>query len=204
MMNKLLFRALLFFAVFSFSGCMPSRFNVEKNYYMVNGIEYGQSLEESELIHAPVNIATVNVSQFDACIAMKRIGFIYRRSATRFETDFYNEFMASPSEMITSNFERTLLLNGFNVIPGLADYSIYGSLNAFFVDFRDSESPKSVIDLNIVTRSNIEQKLVGTKHYFYEHPLDAKTPEAAVEAFNVCLKKILSEFMDDFEKFTSI
>ncbi|AQQ70056.1 hypothetical protein SMSP2_00394 [Limihaloglobus sulfuriphilus] len=201
-MKKSLVTLLISFAVFSLSGCMLGRSTVKKNYYMINGIEYGETQKESGHIHAPLNAVTVNVSQFQISSAMKRNSFIYRRSETKYETDFYNEFMASPSEMITSNFSRILLLNGFNVIPGLSDYSVYGSLNAFYVDFRDPDAPKSVIDLNIVTRSNSDHKPVGTKHYFYQQTAQEKTPEAVVEAFNVCLSRILADFVDDFTEFT--
>ena len=186
-------------AVF-FSGCGFERTNPNKQYYIFDGAEALTVAADKESGSKSHKGMTVQVAPFLINSITNHNGLIYRVSDTMFDIDYYNELITVPSAIVDANFKEALIDAGYAVVSERSDYSVFGTLNALYGDFRDKKHPYAVIDINVVVRSNQLQKMIGTKHYKYEEDIKVRSPEGVVEAYGVCMGKVLSEFLSDFEE----
>jgi hypothetical protein len=131
---------------------------------------------------------------------------VYRTSKSGYESDFYNEFLASPSAMITdimrnwlsaSRLFRRVLDPGSQIDP---THIIEGNITALYGDFRDNSSPKAILEMRIFlleTETGEEPLPIFGKTYTSSIDIESEDPEGLVEALGRCLEGVLSTLESD-------
>ncbi|MGC1480552.1 MAG: hypothetical protein WA771_08605 [Chthoniobacterales bacterium] len=128
-------------------------------------------------------------------------GFLYKVSATQWETDPYNGFLIAPSQMMTSIIRqwisdsqqfRSVAIGGS---PGGQDWVLRFTVTELYGDFQSSFDPKAVISLEMRLFRNTASKLVLVSEGTYERQISvsARTPSALVDSWNAGLREILTE-----------
>jgi hypothetical protein len=129
----------------------------------------------------------------------------YRTDEIRYESDFYNQFMASPAVMIKD--QAQVWLKGSPAIEFVlpADvatnpyYLIDGKVLEFYGDYRKTDQPKAVFKMEwTVSKSDTEGiKVLFQKVYPEAVSIPGTSPRLLVEGWNRTLVKVLSEFEGD-------
>ncbi|MCZ8238823.1 MAG: hypothetical protein O9346_03940 [Leptospiraceae bacterium] len=200
--NKNIFTFIIYFFLFSFSFCISfNKDYPEKKSFL---IEVSPSQESNKPRSLPservIKLRKVNVSN-----KFSDKSFVYRRSETKYESDFYNEFLISPQQNIAEEFIR--YLDRSNVFQSATDMSSRIEASHFieidviqlYGDFRDSSKPKSLIELQIRVFDDREAdyKPVWRKNYQRAIAMKNETPEALVIGWDSALSEITKEFISD-------
>jgi len=180
------------------SGCTrPETYN--KKYYVVN------TSRQTE----PARIQTdfiLEVSRFTIDSAFSGSGLVYRIGDAEYESDFYNEFLASPSAMISdtmrnwlsrSRLFKRVLDPGSQIDP---THMIEGNITALYGDVRVASSPRATIEMRIFlleAETGDEPLPVFGKTYTASTVMESDDPEGLVEGLGRCLQKILSALEND-------
>jgi cholesterol transport system auxiliary component len=132
--------------------------------------------------------------------------FVYRRSDTRFESDFYNQFLISPAALVTEELRRELSQAGlFKFVVGSANplaptHTLETLVNTLYGDFRDLKAPKAVIEMEFfLTREASPSGIVFHKLYQRIVPVQERNPEALVRGWNQGLESISSSLVSDLK-----
>lgn len=129
----------------------------------------------------------------------------YRADETRYESDFYNQLVASPAVMIKD--QTRLWLKGSPAIEFVlpADvaahpyYMIDGKVLELYGDYRKLDEPKAVLKIEwTVSKSSPEGlEVLFQKVYPEATTISRTSPRLLVEGWNQDLVKILSVFEGD-------
>jgi len=133
--------------------------------------------------------------------------FIYRRSDTRFESDFYNQFLVAPAALITEEVRRELASVGiFQFVVGSASplrptHTLETRVNILYGDFRDLAAPQAVIEMEffLTQETSPNSGIVFHKAYQRIVPVQERTPEALVRGWNQALEAILRSLVTDIK-----
>jgi hypothetical protein len=192
------FHTILLVWLVTLSGC-SSTDTYNKKYYVLN----------TDRQVEPVGTQTdyvLEVCRFTVDSAYSGSGLVYRVSDFEYESDFYNEFLASPSAMITdktrnwlskSRLFKRVLDSGSQIDP---THIIEGNITALYGDFRDPLSPKAIIEMRIFllkVETGQEPLPVFGKTYTSSISIGSDGPEGLVEALDRCLRGILSTLESD-------
>jgi len=129
----------------------------------------------------------------------------YRTDEIRYESDFYNQLMASPAVMIKDQAQAWL--KGSPAIEFVlpADvaanpyYLIDGKVLEFYGDYRKADQPKAVLKMEwTVSKPGPEGiEVLFQKVYPQAISIPGTSPRLLVEGWNQALAKVLSEFEAD-------
>ncbi len=129
----------------------------------------------------------------------------YRTDEIRYESDFYNQLMASPAVMIKD--QAQVWLKGSPAIEFVlpADvaanpyYLIDGKVLEFYGDYRKTDQPKAVLKMEwTVSKSDTEGIRVLFQRVYPEAiSIPGASPRLLVEGWNQALVKVLAEFEAD-------
>lgn len=181
-----------------FSGC-GARQVYEKKYYVLNATRQAEPI-------ATQTDSILDVRRFAIDSAFSGKGLVYRKGEFEYESDFYNEYLVSPTVMITdktrnwlsqSGLFKTVLDVGSQVDP---TYVIEGNVTALYGDFRDKSSPKATIEIRIFllkTKAGGESVVVFGKEYQSSVGIESEGRDRLVEALDKCLENILVLFEKD-------
>ncbi|MHC4302366.1 MAG: ABC-type transport auxiliary lipoprotein family protein [Planctomycetota bacterium] len=184
-------------SVLTIAGCGPKSY--EKQQYIL----------DTQRKHLTVTGDKSNVAEvrrFNVASAFSSKSLIYRTSEFEYESDFYNEFLVSPSEMITEKTRNWLSESGLfgRVLePGSAadpTHVIQGNVTALYGDFREQSAPKAVMEARVFLlemETASESGIVFGKTYKSSIGIESKDPEDLVAAFDRCLVEILTGFEKD-------
>jgi cholesterol transport system auxiliary component len=132
--------------------------------------------------------------------------FVYRRSDTRFESDFYNQFLISPAALVTEELRRELSQAGlFKFVVGSANplaptHTMETMVNTLYGDFRDLKAPKAVIEMEFfLTQEASPSGIVFHKLYQRIVPVQERNPEALVRGWNQGLESISDSLVSDLK-----
>jgi cholesterol transport system auxiliary component len=132
--------------------------------------------------------------------------FVYRRSDTRFESDFYNQFLISPAALVTEELRRELSQAGlFKFVVGSANplaptHTMETMVNTLYGDFRDLKAPKAVIEMEFfLTQEASPSGIVFHKLYQRIVPVQERNPEALVRGWNQGLESISGSLVSDLK-----
>jgi cholesterol transport system auxiliary component len=132
--------------------------------------------------------------------------FVYRRSDTRFESDFYNQFLISPAALVTEELRRELSQAGlFKFVVGSANplaptHTLETIVNTLYGDFRDLKAPKAVIEMEFfLTQEASPSGIVFHKLYQRIVPVQERNPEALVRGWNQGLESISGSLVSDLK-----
>jgi len=133
--------------------------------------------------------------------------FVYRTSDTSYEADFYNQFLVSPASLITEEVRKGLTAARVfkYVISPSSDlppaYVLIGTVNALYGDFRNTNAPMAVLEIEFFLTSELPAKpgIVMQKRYAKSQPLNGRSPEALVKGWDEALEAILTSLIADLK-----
>ena len=151
------------------------------------------------------------LSQSDAVLRIRRFrvsprfegkGFVYRKGNLNYASDFYNEFFTSPASMIAEEVDKWLKGSGlFQYVlssssPVEPTVELEGVINALYGDFRDTQVPKAVLEIQFYLVRNVSSRpvIVFQKTYHEEIFIKGNSPDALVTGWNLALEHILTKF----------
>lgn len=124
--------------------------------------------------------------------------FVYRRDEVRYETDFYNGFVADPADMVaaaaTGWFRHSgLFREVLSPRAGLAaDYRLDAGVSALYVDFRGSQ-PAAVLTMRWRVLRDIDSSLVLDVDSDERVALGERSPQGTALAYSEALKRALAK-----------
>ena len=184
------------------AGCLsaPKKAYPEKRYFVLNAQRDG-------VPRAALPGLVLQVRPFRISPRYQVNGFMYQTSASRLETDFYNEFLRSPAELITEQMRRWLKGSGLFahvVPPGSAmdaTHVLEGAVDALFDDYRQKKAPQAVLELQmfVLREADTGTRVVFDKTYRETLALEKPGAEARllVRGWNEALRKIFTQFEAD-------
>lgn len=128
--------------------------------------------------------------------------FIYRLNDTRFEADYYNEFLAFPATMLTENTLRHLAGAGLYqaVVPMTstldAKLILEGAVTTLYGDFR-SATPSAVLGIRFLLARDGSGEILYDKLIEKRVPVSARNATSLVTGFDVALGQVLAELATD-------
>jgi cholesterol transport system auxiliary component len=187
-------------ASFLLFGCVSiERSYPDKRYFVLD-----ISLKESPQDPADTGILQMASARVSPRYADRN--FVYRRSDTRFESDFYNQFLISPAALVTEELRRELSQAGlFKFVVGSANplaptHTMETMVNTLYGDFRDLKAPKAVIEMEFfLTQEASPSGIVFHKLYQRIVPVQERNPEALVRGWNQGLESISGSLVSDLK-----
>jgi len=146
-------------------------------------------------------ILDVQIFSIDTTFSTKSL--VYRKGQSEYETDFYNQFLVRPEDMITEKTRSWLSESGlfkWVLEPGGytdATHMLEGNVIALYADFRDELSPKATIKIRFFLVKLSGKSVVFGKTYEKVSEVGDRTAESLIEAYENCLENILSDLEKD-------
>jgi cholesterol transport system auxiliary component len=133
--------------------------------------------------------------------------FVYRVSDTRYESDFYNQFLIAPAALVTEEVRRALAQSQVfeDVIGSSTDlesaYKLQGVVNSLYGDFTDANAPRAVMEMQffLTKKTPTGEAIVLVKRYMKSAAVSARSPDALVKGWDTALQDILSSFIGDLK-----
>ncbi len=134
-------------------------------------------------------------------------GFVYRKSESNFESDFYNEFFVPPkenlSEEIQKYLERKQIFGSVVSMNSRLEATHYIEVEVFslFGDYRKLQAPHAVLELSFRVFDDRmgDYRRVFSREYKKRIPIEKDSPESLVAGWNLALSRILEEFCKDIQ-----
>lgn len=173
----------------------------DKKYY---SLDLKHSAEDSP---APKDmIVIVNSFRISANFATNKL--VYRESEYEFKTDFYNEFLTTPSTMITDQTVRWLTQSRlFKMIAHAGVYIepthyLQGNIISLYGDYRDEENYRAIIEIQffLIKKSPAKGSVTFQKTYKQSAPLASRNPEELVKGHTKALTYILKKLENDLRQ----
>lgn len=186
-----------------FSGC-GSRQAYNKKYYVLDATRQAQPTRtETDII--------LEVRRFTIDSAFAGKGLVYRTGQFEYESDFYSEFLVSPSAMVTEKTRNWL--SGSRIFKRVLDiasqidptHTIEGNITALYGDLRDKSSPQATMEMRVfLLKAEAGEEPVHVFGQTYKSSVDIESegPEGLVEALDRCLANILSDLERDLTQAT--
>jgi cholesterol transport system auxiliary component len=131
--------------------------------------------------------------------------FVYRLSDTRYETDYYNEFVAEPGRLLTGELVRSL--GGAHVFTTVVDPAasadakvrLETSVTELYGDYRDPAAPRAVVRARFLL---LEERLestgvIGEWNLEEREPLKSGDAAGLVEGWSRAWGKVVSALASD-------
>ena len=181
------------------SGCMGDRVSYSQRNFILQANRDLPHIQKSKDI-------VLSVQDFNGDDLYTNKNFVYRIGQSEYETDFYNQFLLRPEDMITSKTRRWLSDSGlFKLVLEPGSYSdatemLEGNLLALYVDFRDKQTPKAVLKVRFFVLDLSDKSVLYSNTYEVTSTAKDNSVESLVGAFNESLVKVLSELEKDLQK----
>ena len=166
---------------------------------------YGLDVGSGEHVVYTGPVISVRLNPVSAVSQFADRYLTYRTDESRYESDFYNQLMASPAVMIQDQAQVWLKESAvieFVLPTDVATnpyYLINGKVLEFYGDYRKADQPKAVLKMEwTVSKSDTEGiKVLFQKVYPEAVSITRTSPRLLVEGWNQALAKGLSEFEAD-------
>jgi len=148
----------------------------------------------------------LDVQSFNVDTAFSNRSFVYRKNQSEYETDFYNQFLIRPEDMVTEKTRSWLSESGlFELVlePGSyidASHMLEGNIITLYGDFRDKSSPKATMKIRFILIKLSGKSVVFAKTYETTSESNERTAKSLVAAFDNCLTNILSDLEADLRE----
>jgi hypothetical protein len=138
-------------------------------------------------------------------------GFVYRNEPSRYQSDFYNEFLISPGAMIAEETRRWIdsagLFGAVQDQPGqaLADFVLEAQVPALYGDYQNPNAPQAVLEIQffVLDPSPPRATIDLRKSYRHAIPIKDIQTEDLVAGWNQALVHILGELEQDLRRHRS-
>jgi cholesterol transport system auxiliary component len=187
-------RKLMLFAAIPFvAGCLGlAKDYPDRHLHSISAERPGETMP-------PAKGLVLAVKPFSIASRYEKAEFVYRKSETEWETDYYNAFFVGPKEMLTDATAAWLTRSGlFQHVGSLSGtapptHVLEGHVAQLWVDSRTSP-PKAVIEVNFLLVDDRETpaRIVLTRSWSESTPLAKDSPEEAVRAWGEGLGRILT------------
>jgi uncharacterized lipoprotein YmbA len=132
--------------------------------------------------------------------------FVYKTGPAKYKTDYYNGFIASPEQLLSSELVRWLSeSHAFIAVldsagEGNSRYLLDGVVTELYGDYTNPVSPKAVMAAKflLLDDSGASTLVISQKTYRKEAPLEAKTPTALAAGLGAAFRQILIDLTADF------
>lgn len=199
MNNKVIVLCSLMIVSMVLSGCGPKRIAYnQRNFVLETSRNSPQQKTSKDVI--------LNVQNFSIDVAFSTKSLVYRKGQSEYETDFYNQFLIKPDDMITEKTRSWLSESGlfkWVLEPGSytdSTHVLEGNITALYIDFREESAPKATMEIRFFLVKLPEKSIVFGNTYESVLEVKSKTAEALVEAFDKCLINILSALEKDLQE----
>lgn len=181
------------------SGCIRLESSYpEKRYFLID-------ISRQEDVSPRATDEVLRVVTFSVSPQYEGKDFVYRKGDVVYESDFYNEFLISPSDMFTEQIRQWVARSGlFGQVADLASYNeptffLGGTVTAMYGDFRNVSAPKAIMEIEFLLSRDVSDKgeVAFQKRYHTEIPLDRASAQALVKGWNEALRQILTDFEKD-------
>jgi hypothetical protein len=165
------------------------------------------SVKRSEGLSLSPSDAVLRIRRFRISPRFEGKGFVYRKGNLDYASDFYNEFFISPASMIAEEVDKWLKGSGlFKYVtsspsPVEPTVELEGVISALYGDYRDSEVPKAVLEIQffLVRNSSSRPVIVFQKTYHEESLIKGNSPDTLVEGWNLAIERMLTQFETDLK-----
>lgn len=149
--------------------------------------------------------ASVRVGVVNVAAPFRGKTFVYRESDLRYESDFYDEFIA-PAIMLSDATAKALAASNVfrRVVPFGAsseegDYVLDGFVSELYADTRDPAAPVAVVTVTYyLTPMNVGNPGVAwTREYRQRAKVSGTGSEAIARGWNAALSAVLAELTRD-------
>jgi uncharacterized lipoprotein YmbA len=152
--------------------------------------------------------ATLRVRPFGVDQAFAGQSLVYRVAASRYEPDFYDQFLIPPGVMIMEKAREWLADSGLfqrvSSAPGPREttYVLEANVIEMYGDFRNLSAPQAIMEIRfyLQARPDAAETVVLAKTYRAETPIAERTADAVVAALSMDLADILGQLEADLEK----
>ncbi len=180
------------------SGCGSRAAFNQRNFVLETSREIPRQKTSKDVI--------LDVQNFSIDTTFSSKSLVYRKGQSEYETDFYNQFLIKPDDMITEKTRNWLSKSGlFKWVLDPGSYTepshvLEGNITALYGDFRDDSSPKAIIEIRVFLVKSPESSVVFGKTYEVTSEVESKTAGALLEALDKCLINILSDLEKDLQE----
>jgi ABC-type uncharacterized transport system auxiliary subunit len=196
-MKKLSFYSSMIVIAIIILGCGQKVYN--KHYYLLDVTRDTPILERQ-------NDVILQIQRFTIGTAFESKGLVYRKSEFEYETDFYNEFIISPADIITEKTRNWLAVSGaFKNVLDTGSYiepthTLTANITALYCDFRNESSPTATMEIRffVIAKEAPEESIVFSKTYNAAIQIKSNDTKSMIEAMDRCLKNILNKLDNDF------
>ena len=130
--------------------------------------------------------------------------FVYRQGDSRYQADFYHEFLVSPASLVQEETVRWLSASGiFSAVssssgPLPPDYVLQGQVTDLYGDFR-SRQPAGILEITflLLDQHAADNAILLNRSYRYVSPLDNSSAGALIDGWNTALSRILTNLEID-------
>ena len=197
-LHGLLCSALLGFALV-LSGCFEGA-TADRKYYLLDVKREGAPAK----VHTD---AALRVRRFNVDEAFATKQLVYRLGESRYESDYYHEFLVLPGIMITEKARDWLVDSGlFGRVSSVGSrlesaYMLEGNVIALYADFANESAPTAVMEIRffLLAGADANEAVALARTYRAESPIPTRTAEAVVEAFGKSLADILARLEAEVE-----
>lgn len=133
-------------------------------------------------------------------------GFVYRKSESNYESDFYNEFLVSPQSNLSEEIIRYLSSREiFENVSGMgsrmeATHYLEAEFTELYGDYRKKNQSKAVLSVQfrIFDDRLGDYRMVKRKTYSSSIQVKSDSPESLVAGWNQGLENVLRKISKDF------
>ena len=180
------------------AGCGASKPFPEKDFF---AIEAGSP----QAAATRVSESTLRVRRLRIATPYDGRSFVYKVGEAKFESDYYNGFVAEPEQLLTGELVQWLSRSGlFGSVVGSsvgADHSfvLEGVVTALYGDYSEADAAQAVMEAKffLLDDRGAETRVVFQKPYRKAAPLEGDKAAALVAAWGQVYRGILMELTAD-------
>jgi cholesterol transport system auxiliary component len=199
MNNKVIALCNLMIVSMILSGCGPRRIAYNQRSFVLETSRNSPQQKTSRDV-------ILDVKNFSIDTTFSTKSLVYRKGQSEYETDFYNQFLVKPDDMITEKTRSWLAESGlfkWVLEPGSytdATHVLEGNITTLYGDFRDDSLPKASMKIRVFLVKLPEKAVVFTNTYESVSEFKDGTAGSLIEAFGLCLTNILLDLEKDLQK----
>jgi|GEM_PF-1702510 len=205
MRHVCLFQTMLIMLTVFMSGCRPHNTAILMESYLLEA-----SAPIQQQATTPVFAGVLKIRYCRATPPFDGQLFLYKSADSRYEQDFYRQFLTPPNEQVAELLRIRMESSGLfdNVIPASSavepDYTLEPQLLAVYTDFSDAMAPKTVMKVHVVLLHLNKNRQNGTilleKTYLRSETFTEKTGKSIIAGYNSGLENIFSQLIEDIRE----